>query len=66
MSPDFRGNYLLNSKVTGVEESDLLVLVGTNPKLESPVFNARIKKAVNHGNLKVVLIGTADDLTYEY
>lgn len=66
LAPDFRGNYLLNSKVTGVEEADLLVLVGTNPKLECPVFNARIKKAVNHGILKVVLVGAPDDLTYDY
>lgn len=56
----------MNSKITGVEEADVLLLVGTNPKYESPVFNARILKAVRQNKLKVFLIGTPVDLTYNY
>jgi NADH dehydrogenase (ubiquinone) Fe-S protein 1 len=56
----------MNSRLRGVEDSDLLLLVGTNPKIESPVFNARIRKAVMKNNLKVGLIGTQYDLTYDY
>ncbi|RXM32119.1 INO80 complex subunit D [Acipenser ruthenus] len=41
---DLRSNYLLNTKITGVEEADLLLLVGTNPRFEAPLFNARIRK----------------------
>lgn len=41
------------------------MLVGFNPKLESPVFNARILKTVKRG-LKVYKIGPAEDLTYDY
>jgi len=63
---DFRCNYLMNSRITGVEESDLLLLIGTNPKYESPVFNARILKATKRNNLRVAVIGTAHDLTYNY
>ncbi|KFM81932.1 hypothetical protein X975_02652, partial [Stegodyphus mimosarum] len=63
---DVRSNYLLNSKIAGVEESDLVVLIGTNPRYEAPVFNARIRKAWIHNNLEVALIGPKLDLTYDY
>jgi len=56
---DFRNQYLMNSRITGIDDTDLLVLVGCNPKLENPVFNARIKKAVAINGLEVVVIGSA-------
>ena len=56
----------MNSTLRGVEDADVLLLVGTNPKIESPVFNARIRKAVMKNNLKVGLIGSQYDLTYDY
>jgi NADH dehydrogenase (ubiquinone) Fe-S protein 1 len=56
----------MNSRLRGVEDSDLLLLVGTNPKLEAPVFNARIRRAVNKDGLKVGLIGSSYDLAYDY
>lgn len=43
-STDLRSNYLLNSRIAGIEDSDLLLLVGTNPRYEAPLFNARIRK----------------------
>ena len=66
LSHDFRSNYIMNSRLQGVEEADVLLLVGTNPKYESPVFNSRILRAVRNNNLKVFLIGTPQDLTYKY
>ena len=56
----------MNSRLRGVEDADLLLLIGTNPKLESPVFNARIRKAVVKNNLQVGIVGTPYDLTYEF
>jgi NADH dehydrogenase (ubiquinone) Fe-S protein 1 len=56
----------MNSKVRGVEDADLLLLIGTNPKIESPVFNARIRKAVIKNNLSVGLIGSPYQLSYDY
>lgn len=56
----------MNSKLLAVEDADVLLLVGTNPKLEAPVFNSRIMRAVKNNNLKVFLIGTPNDLTYKY
>jgi NADH dehydrogenase (ubiquinone) Fe-S protein 1 len=56
----------MNSRVRGVEDADLLLLIGTNPKIESPVFNARIRKAVLKNNIAVGVIGSAANLTYDY
>lgn len=41
---DLRSNYLFNDKIAGIEESDLILLVGANPRFEAPVLNARIRK----------------------
>jgi NADH dehydrogenase (ubiquinone) Fe-S protein 1 len=65
-SADFRNQYLMNSRVTGIDETDLLILVGCNPKYENPVLNARIKKAVAVNGLEVVVIGSAPQLPYNY
>ena len=50
----------------GIDETDLLILVGVNPKIEAPVLNARIRKSVLLNGLKVGLIGSAPNLTYDY
>lgn len=63
---DFRGNYLMNSKITGVEECDLLLFVGCNPRLENPVLNARVRKMQTNYGLKVGLVGSVDYITYEF
>jgi len=56
----------MNSRITGIDETDLLILVGCNPKYENPVLNARIKKAVSVNGLEVVVIGSAPQLSYNY
>jgi len=66
LNADFRGQYLMNSRVTGIDETDLLILVGCNPKSENPVLNARIKKAVAVNGLEVFVIGSAPNLPYNY
>ncbi|RXN33468.1 NADH-ubiquinone oxidoreductase 75 kDa mitochondrial-like protein [Labeo rohita] len=63
---DLRSNYLLNSRITGIEESDLLLLVGTNPRYEAPLFNARIRKSWLHNELQVAMVGHNVDLSYSY
>lgn len=63
---DFRNQYLMNSRVSGIDETDLLILVGCNPKSENPVLNARIKKAVMVNGLEVAVIGSAPDLPFNY
>ncbi|KAL1139898.1 hypothetical protein AAG570_006875 [Ranatra chinensis] len=63
---DLRSNYLLNNRIAGVEEADLALLVGTNPRFEAPLFNSRIRKAFIHNELNVAVIGPPVNLTYDY
>lgn len=59
-----RASYLFNSTIEAIDEADFCLLVGTNPRWEAPVLNARLRKAhVRHG-LQVANIGEAIDLTY--
>uniref|UniRef100_A0A3B4ECB4 NADH-ubiquinone oxidoreductase 75 kDa subunit, mitochondrial n=2 Tax=Pygocentrus nattereri TaxID=42514 RepID=A0A3B4ECB4_PYGNA len=63
---DLRSNYLLNTCISGIEEADLLLLVGTNPRYEAPLLNARIRKSWLHNELQVALVGHEVDLSYSY
>ncbi|XP_049426718.1 NADH-ubiquinone oxidoreductase 75 kDa subunit, mitochondrial-like [Epinephelus fuscoguttatus] len=63
---DLRSNYLLNSRITGIEECDLLLLIGTNPRYEAPLFNARIRKSWLHNELRVAMVGHQVDLSFSY
>ncbi|XP_066994726.2 NADH-ubiquinone oxidoreductase 75 kDa subunit, mitochondrial [Anabrus simplex] len=63
---DFRSSYILNTRIAGVEEADHILLIGTNPRFEAPLFNARIRKAYLHNELEVALVGPQVDLTYNY
>lgn len=62
---DLRSSYLLNTTIAGVEEADLVLLVGTNPRFEAPLFNARLRKAWVHNDLDVALVGPQVNLTYD-
>jgi NADH-quinone oxidoreductase subunit G len=59
-----RASYLFNSTIEGIEQADAILLVGTNPRLESAVLNGRIRKRWRQGGLSVGLVGQAADLTY--
>ncbi len=61
-----RENYIFNSKINGIENSDLIVLVGTNPRYEATILNLRIRKSYLKNNLEVYSIGDVGDLTYPY
>jgi predicted molibdopterin-dependent oxidoreductase YjgC len=52
----------MNSQVVGIDETDLLIMIGTNPKSECPVLNARIRKAIMVNGLEVAVIGPANNL----
>jgi NADH-quinone oxidoreductase subunit G len=60
-----RQSYLFNSTIAGVDEADAILLIGTNPRLEAPVLNARIRKAWLRG-AEVAVVGEAVNLTYKY
>lgn len=59
-----RQGWLFNATIAGIEEADCLLLVGTNPRLEAPVLNARIRKTWLRGGMDIYSIGETADLTY--
>lgn len=63
---DIRSNYAFNSKINGVEEADCILLIGTNPRHEAAVLNARIRKQWLRSDLEVGLVGQDFDSTFEY
>ena len=61
-----RENYLFNSTINGIEKADLILLIGTNPRFEATMINARIRKAFVNNNTKIVSLNNIGELTYEY
>ncbi|MBX9592018.1 MAG: NADH-quinone oxidoreductase subunit NuoG [Hyphomonadaceae bacterium] len=61
-----RASYLFNTTIEGIEQADAILLVGTNPRLEAAVLNARIRKRWRQGTVAIALIGERADLTYPY
>ncbi|MFD1694138.1 NADH-quinone oxidoreductase subunit NuoG [Roseibium aestuarii] len=60
-----RASYIFNSSIEGIEEADAILIIGSNPRLEAPVLNARIRKQWRKGGCKIGVIGQAADLTYD-
>ena len=58
-----RNLYTFGNGVESIDESDFILLIGTDPKLEAPVLNARLRKATQRG-VEVALLGTEVNLTY--
>lgn len=65
-SAKVRAGYTCNTTLSGLEEADAILLVGTNPRWEAAMLNARIRKAFVNSNAKIGVIGEATDLNYEY
>ena len=61
-----KSNYIFNSSIRGIEESDFILLIGTNPRHEATMLNARIRKAFVQKQIPIFSIGDPGDLTYEY
>jgi len=66
LDPGVRAGYVFNAGLAGIEAADAILLVGTNPRFEAPVLNARIRKRWKAGALKVGVLGPQADLTYRY
>jgi len=61
-----RENYIFNSLINGIEVSDLIFLIGANPRFESTMLNARIRKSFINNNTKIISLNDVGDLTYSY
>ncbi len=61
-----RGAYLFNAGIAGIEEADAILIVGSNPRREASLVNARIRKAWRAKGTPIAIIGDQADLTYDY
>ena len=66
VNPSEKINYIFNSSIKGIEESDLILLIGTNPRHEATILNARIRKTFAQKNVPIFSIGNPGELTYDY
>src|ERR1700742_3119691 len=61
-----RASYIFNPTIAGIDQADALLIIGSNPRKEAAVLNARIRKRWRTGQLKVGVIGARADLTFDY
>jgi NADH-quinone oxidoreductase subunit G len=67
LHPKFgRASYLFNSTIAGVDQADAILIVGSNPRHEAPVLNARIRKRWLKSGAPIGVIGAGADLSYKY
>jgi NADH-quinone oxidoreductase subunit G len=62
--PAVRASYIFNTGIAGIEQADACLLIGTNPRIEAPIVNARLRKRWLAGGFKVGYVGPAINLTY--
>jgi len=67
LNPDYgRASYIFNPTIAGIENSDALLIIGANPRIEAAILNARIRKRQRMGHYPVGVIGTREELRYDY
>ncbi|MDA7770383.1 NADH-quinone oxidoreductase subunit NuoG [Candidatus Pelagibacter sp.] len=66
LNPENRENYLFNSTINGIEDADFILLIGSNPRYEATILNARIRKAYLQNKTKIISLNDVGDLTYPY
>ena len=67
LHPKFgRASYLFNSTISGVDQADAIMVIGSNTRLEAPVLNARIRQRWLRGDVLTGVLGPQVDLTYKY
>ena len=66
INPKNKINYIFNSSIRGIEDSDCIILVGCNPRHEATILNARIRKTFVSKKIPIFSFGDPGDLTYDY
>jgi len=65
LDPADRAGYLFNPTIAGIEDADAVLIVGSDPRWEAPILNARIRKRYLMGNVPIAVVGPRTDLTYQ-
>jgi len=66
LEPGERSSYLFNSTIAGIDHADACLIIGSNPRFEAPIINARLRERWLADGFKVGVIGEQADLTYDY
>jgi len=66
VSSDLRSNYIMNGGLSGIDESDVVLIVGSNTRYEAPLLNSRIRRCFVQNELRVGVIGDVDNLNFDY
>ena len=61
-----RSSYIFNTTIAGIESADAILIIGSDPRREAPILNARIRKRFRMGGVKIGVVGPRHDLTYDY
>ncbi len=64
LDPGCRAGYLFNTTIAGIEQADACLLIGTNPRWEAPLVNARLRKRHLWGGFDIAAIGPALELSF--
>jgi NADH-quinone oxidoreductase subunit G len=65
LDPSVRAGYLFNTTIAGIEDADACLIVGSNPRREAAMINARLRKRFLRGGFRVGVIGEQVDLTFQ-
>lgn len=61
-----RASYIFNTTIAGIEQSDALIIIGSNPRFEASVLNARIRKRQRRSDYPIAVIGERGEMRYPY
>ena len=64
LQANLRASYMFNTTIAGIERADACLIIGSNPRIEAPIINARLRKRAGAGEFQVGVIGENVDLTY--
>ena len=64
LDPAARAGYLFNTTIAGIEQADLCLLIGTDPRREAALVNTRLRKRWRQGGFAIARVGPIADLTY--
>ena len=59
-----RASYIFNPTIEGIEDADAILIIGSNPRREAAILNARLRKRWRMGELPIALIGEQADLRF--
>ena len=64
LDPRVRASYLFNTTIVGIDQADACLIIGSNPRMEAPIINLRLRKRALIGGFPVGVLGPRVDLTY--